>query len=102
MCAISDKIGISDIWLLEGKNGNRDADPIWRKKASVMRTLRPFALLKSGEVLCYNDTDLYLHNPTIPSLEMLVNMDEEISRPVPHMNTLVSLKALGEEDTQMM
>ncbi|OUZ99216.1 F-box domain [Macleaya cordata] len=59
----------------------------------------PFAITKSGEVLLwYNQTILYLYNTKTATLKELKNggLGLKVFRVIPHMNSFVSLKALGE------
>ncbi|XP_026401668.1 F-box protein At5g65850-like [Papaver somniferum] len=55
-------------------------------------------------LLCYSETKVLIQDLNSVSSELLVDFgkDKEIFQAVPHMNTLVSLKALGEENTNTM
>ncbi|OVA16360.1 F-box domain [Macleaya cordata] len=125
LCVVHQNQGkSSDIWSLKKKkkNGNCDIkEPeyqfwSWSKEFSIklkgmfVRENEPFsqlfALTKNCEVLFYNHTILSRYDLKTATLEKLLNMDKcfflYFFEAIPHMNSFVSLKALGEEDTQII
>lgn len=92
----------SDVWLLKKK---QDESLSWIKEFSLI-SMDPLttslALTSSGTVLCYSDKKLHLYDLKSSSSKMLKNFGISILEAVPRMNTLVSLKAFGEENTQTL
>lgn len=88
---------------------NREVDyksMSWGKKFHV-GNMEPFSFTNSGAVLCFNTRPgkptLYGYDLKSSSFEMLVSFDKIfIQPPFVHMKTIVSLKALGEENTNRM
>ncbi|OVA07920.1 F-box domain [Macleaya cordata] len=104
-----------DIWSLKKKNKNSTAYNMkeqvchswtWSRDFSmawfgdVMDNYDTFALTKSGEVLClYNRNILYRYDPKTATTKVVVEQNDDLLKFVniiPHMNSFVSLKALGE------
>lgn len=100
LCANYEEDGGS-LWVLK-KNENAQ-DVIWSKEFSHIN-LEPITLTKSGGLLGYNlhDGNVYRYTPKASPSRMLVNFGKGFRVLVLHKNTLVSLKALGEEDTELM
>lgn len=77
----------------------------WNKEFTLNNT-DPYtislALTGSGTVLCYSDMKLYLYDVKSSSYKMLEDSGGKIYNVVSHMNTLVSLKAIGEENTKTL
>ncbi|KAI3959477.1 hypothetical protein MKW98_019067, partial [Papaver atlanticum] len=71
---------------------------IWIKELSLPVDAWPFALTKSGEFLmgCQSSTTICSYDPkTATMIKLMLNGD--FCYPVPHINSFVSLKALGEK-----
>ncbi|XP_026388804.1 uncharacterized protein LOC113283690 [Papaver somniferum] len=91
------------IWVL--KKSESIHDVIWSKEYSDIDIyIRPIAFTKSGGLLCYDhhDKNVYLYSSKASSSRMLVNFGKCFDAQISHKNTLVSLKALGEENTKLM
>ncbi|MCL7034589.1 hypothetical protein MKW94_003515, partial [Papaver nudicaule] len=96
-----------DIWFLrkKGETSSYDVNEqefgllIWITEFSIPfagDNANPIALTRSGEVLLSHKSDLWCYDPKTASFEKL--MDSCYScRVVPHTNSFVSLKALGEK-----
>lgn len=102
--------GTVDIWLLKKENGQGEVDyksmTWWSKEFSFVGKI-PFAFTRSGSVLCYDTHTahpyFYCYDLESSCLEGFMGFDRIIlGSPSAHMNTLVSLKALGEENTMTM
>ncbi|XP_026389965.1 F-box protein At3g07870-like [Papaver somniferum] len=97
----------SDIFLLKK---NEDGSLGWIKEFSISNTdtqeivIDPLVLTNRGTVLCRSETKVLIHDLNSSSSKVLVDFgkDKAIFQAIPHMNTLVSLKALGEENTKTM
>ncbi|XP_026410013.1 F-box protein At3g07870-like [Papaver somniferum] len=93
----------ADIWLFKQKNDNSFS---WSKEFSLINTSSynvPLGLTSSGTVLCHDSSTKFLrHDLKSSSSKKLLDFGKQIYQAIPHMNTLVSLKALGEEDTKTM
>ncbi|XP_026398416.1 F-box protein At3g07870-like [Papaver somniferum] len=65
---------------------------------------RPISFTKSGGLLCYDlrDNNVYRYAPKASSSRVLVNFDKKFTVGVPHKNTVVSLKSLEEENTELL
>ncbi|KAI3964311.1 hypothetical protein MKW92_049994 [Papaver armeniacum] len=110
LCFVHKKPGepLLDIWFLRKQgessslesfdlNEQNDYDSlIWIKKFSIPTGCQaaPCALTNSGEVLLLCRSSLFCYNPETATLERLT--DKGISHVFPHVNSFVSLKALGE------
>ncbi|XP_026436206.1 F-box protein At3g07870-like [Papaver somniferum] len=94
-----------EIWLLKRNKDNYD-DLSWSKEFSLdictLRSSPPFGLMKSGRLLCYEDHKIYGYDPEASSAIMDVDFGKSITNAIPHKNTLVSLKILGEKDAKKM
>lgn len=92
------------VWLPKKKE---DETFSWSKEFSLIN-MDPYtsslALTSSGRVLCYTSTKLHLYDLKSSSsimLEDFASFDRKIHHGVPHMmNTLVSVKAFGEENME--
>ncbi|OVA02161.1 F-box domain [Macleaya cordata] len=105
-----------DVWSLKNNiNSNYDMKEqgyqfwSWSKEFSSGREVlipnQAITLTESGEVLlCYNRSTLFRYDMKTTTSEKLVKLDASFSsyNAIPHMNSFVSLKALGEEDTKIM
>ncbi|XP_026402912.1 F-box protein At3g07870-like [Papaver somniferum] len=82
-------------WIKEFSIRNKDAEEI---------VIDSLVLTRRGTVLCHSKTNVLIHDLNSSSSKILVNFgkDKAIFQAIPHMNTLVSLKALGEENTKTM
>ncbi|OUZ99214.1 F-box domain [Macleaya cordata] len=118
LCVVHKKRGIRiDVWSLKKKKkkkknssyGTKEQDYEcywswrrefrvgWGRKYSVK--YEPFALTESGEVLFrYDRYILYVYNPKTATLKKFTTGDMGLAvfQAIPHMNSFVSLKALGE------
>ncbi|XP_026400510.1 F-box protein At3g07870-like [Papaver somniferum] len=91
-----------DVWLLKKKE---DESISYSKEFSLINMdsyPTPLSLTSNGTVLCYSDTKLHLHDLKSSSSKVLGDFGRRIHPAVPHMNTLVSLKAFGEETTETL
>ncbi|XP_026390404.1 F-box protein At3g07870-like [Papaver somniferum] len=96
----------TDILLLKEKE---DGSLGWIKEFSLSNTDTreiedSLALTCRSTVLCHSKTKVLIHDLNSSSSKVLVDFgkDKAIFQAIPHMNTLVSLKALGEENTITM
>ncbi|XP_026459635.1 F-box/kelch-repeat protein At3g23880-like [Papaver somniferum] len=92
-----------DLWFFKKNINNHDV--IWNKEFSDHHIdVRPITFTKSGGLLCYDyrDNRVFRYAPKASSPRMLVNFGENFQFGEPHRNTLVSLKALGEDKTKLM
>ncbi|OVA06396.1 F-box domain [Macleaya cordata] len=89
-----------NIWSLKKKCGE------WEKlfsisyQSSKTDDYQPFTLTKSGELLLWNNfRSFYRYNSNTGTLEKLVDLDTDLRfyQAMPHKNSFVSLKALGEK-----
>ncbi|KAI3952867.1 hypothetical protein MKW98_005094 [Papaver atlanticum] len=106
LCFVHEKRGeCLDIWFLRktGESSSSDVNEqddydilSWIKEFSIPieRYAEPCALTNSGEVLMHYKQCLFRYNPQTAALEKLI--DNDISYVFPHINSFVSLKALGE------
>ncbi|OVA16715.1 F-box domain [Macleaya cordata] len=97
-----------DIWSLKKKKVKEQEKQSWSWSREFSITWKcldkdgdyePFALTKTNEVLLwYNGTILSCYDPKTETLKKLMDDDMGIKyfKAIPHMNTSVSLKALGE------
>ncbi|XP_026419974.1 putative F-box protein At3g10430 [Papaver somniferum] len=109
---IEEEAPFYDIWVLGKKNDNPDMKMrqkhqslVWSKEFKVdADEFGEFgvAVTKSGGVLTYIDNHLNIYDPKTSTSKRLVEFSERFRQVVPHMNTLVSLKELGEEETKVM
>ncbi|XP_026439224.1 F-box protein At3g07870-like [Papaver somniferum] len=99
-----------DIWLLKKKNDNQvkkegEEHPSleWSKEFRVDEK-HSLAVTKRGDVLTYLSCDNYLniYDTKASTSKGLVDFKEWVRRVFPHKNTFVSLKRLGEKDTEIM
>ncbi|XP_026404189.1 F-box protein At3g07870-like [Papaver somniferum] len=94
----------SDILLLKKKEEGGSLS--WIKEFSLSNTnaYESLALTGRGTVLCRSTTKVQRYDLNSSSSKLLVDFgrDKCIFQAIPHMNTLVSLKALGEENTKTM
>ncbi|XP_026415613.1 F-box protein At3g07870-like [Papaver somniferum] len=94
--------GDCNMWLLK-KNKDTDTDLSWSKEFSFDSYIHlPFDFMKSGRLLCCGRGKIVSYDPKASSAEMDVSFGKSISAAIPHKNTLVSLKVLGEKDTKTM
>lgn len=93
-------------WLLKIKDGFSELDCNWVSGTEEFSfndiRMQPFAFTNCGAVLCIKrligHTTLHRYEQKYSSLEMLAEADQQFCGfPVPHMNTLLSMKALGEK-----
>ncbi|XP_026420344.1 F-box protein At3g07870-like [Papaver somniferum] len=89
-----------DIWLLKKDGDNIDFS--WIKEFSLVTAGVSFELTKNGKLLYYELTDICSYDPKVSSANMSASFGKYISSAILHKNTLVSLKALGEQDTKTM
>ncbi|XP_026398561.1 F-box protein At3g07870-like [Papaver somniferum] len=91
-----------EIWFLK-ENINNTGDVIWSQECSHVNVI-PITFTNSGCLLCYDccAKNVYHYVPTVSSFDLLGNFGGNFQFGIPHTNTLVSLKALGEEDTKQM
>lgn len=89
------------VWLFKQTNDNHGRP--WNKEFSLGRKA-PIASTKSGRLLCYGPVSgsIYLNDLKASSSELLENFSRSVCIMIPHRNTLISLKELGETDTQRM
>lgn len=78
----------------------------WNKEFTLVGS-EPFSFTESGAVLCFHtnlvSTKLSCYDFRSSSDDLLGYFCLEISPPpIPHMNTLVSLRGLGEKNTEIM
>ncbi|XP_026415901.1 F-box/kelch-repeat protein At3g23880-like [Papaver somniferum] len=92
--------GDCDIWLLKKNEDNDDFN--WIKQFSLNGEIsRPFEFTKSGRLLCYGNSRIYYsYDPKVSSAKIDISFGKSICEAIPHKNTLVSLKELGENDTK--
>lgn len=94
----------SELLLLKKKE--EDGSLSWIKEFALSNTdtHQSLALSCRGTVLCHSGTKVQIHDLNSLSSKLLVDFGKEryIYETIPHMNTLVSLKALGEETTKTM
>ncbi|XP_026430626.1 uncharacterized protein LOC113327697 [Papaver somniferum] len=93
-----------DIWVLK-KNQNYHDVCIWSKGFSNLPWYNlPITFTMSGRLLCHDarDKNVYHYAPEASSSRCFVNFGKNFEIGIPHKNTLVSLKALGEEETKLM
>ncbi|XP_026442220.1 F-box protein At3g07870-like [Papaver somniferum] len=97
-----------DIWVLKSKNDNHvkkkgEKHQLlgWSKELRVDEA-GLLAVTKSGGVLTYSSFDEYvnLYDTKASTSEVLWDLDYEVQQVFPHNYTFVSLKELGEEDTE--
>lgn len=88
-----------DIWILKKQNEQQSC--VWSKEFRVDNN-KLFAATKAGDVLTYAENFINIADPKASTSKMLVDLKEQICQVVPHKNTFVSLKDLGEEDTKTM
>ncbi|KAL6531655.1 hypothetical protein OROMI_028018 [Orobanche minor] len=96
-----------DIWFLRKKDESsiRDMSEMeydssrWSKKFSIAieDCAEPFALTSSGEVLLHYASSIFCYDPRTRTLEKIVSDGVRVCRAIPHANSFVSLKALGEK-----
>lgn len=111
LCFVHQKLDeFLDIWFLRKKGESSSSDVneqeddlwTWIKEFSIPigGSAEPLALTKSGEVLLRYKSNLYRYDPVIADLEKLLEKGFgarfDFCCAVPHMNSFVSLKALGE------
>lgn len=110
MCFVhSTKVGL-DIWFLKKKgdcissdmNEQDDYDSLnWIKEFSIPigPEAEPCALTNGGEVLLAGQAILFCYNPQTNSLNTIAGnyFQHGFRYVIPHMNSFVSLKALGEK-----
>ncbi|XP_026396442.1 F-box protein At3g07870-like [Papaver somniferum] len=98
----------SDIFLYKKKE---DGSLGWIKEFSISNTdtqevvQDSLGLTCRGTVLCRSKTKVLIHDLNSSSSKVLVDFGKDkkaIYQAIPHMNTLVSLRALGEENTKTM
>ncbi|XP_026420275.1 F-box protein At2g23160-like [Papaver somniferum] len=96
--------GSWELWSL--KKCKNYQDVIWSKEFNDFSHTRvePITFTKSGGLLYYDygDNNVYLYAAEASFSRMLVSFGVNFESVVPHKNTLVSLKALGEEETKQM
>ncbi|XP_026420260.1 F-box/LRR-repeat protein At2g43260-like [Papaver somniferum] len=94
--------GDCDIWLLKKNEDNDDFN--WIKVFSLDNEIsRPFEFTKSGRLLCYGKSKIYYsYDPKASSAKIDISSGKSICEAIPHKNTLISLKVLGEMDTKTM
>ncbi|XP_026378009.1 F-box protein At3g07870-like [Papaver somniferum] len=98
-------VGGCEIWLLK-KNEDNCNELSWSKEFRFdpfdSYVSLPFGYTKSGRLLFYGHSKIYIYNPEASSTNMDVNFGKVTSKVISHKNTLVSLKPLGEKDTKTM
>ncbi|XP_026451262.1 F-box protein At3g07870-like [Papaver somniferum] len=94
-----------DIWFLRKKEGSSSYDMneqeydllTWIKELSLPIDALPFALTQSGKFLMwYKSSTIWSYDPKTATMEKFL-LDGIFCRAIPHMNSFVSLKALGEK-----
>ncbi|XP_026459557.1 uncharacterized protein LOC113360240 [Papaver somniferum] len=94
-----------DIWLLEKKNDMKGPEEHqsfgWTKKFRLEDD-QLIAVTKSGKILNHTGNYLNIYDPKVAASKRLVDFEEWIREIYPHKSTLISLKQLGEEDTEIM
>ncbi|XP_026454422.1 putative F-box protein At3g22710 isoform X2 [Papaver somniferum] len=94
-----------EIWLLKKNKDNCD-DLSWSKDFSfdVFDNYKswPFCYTKCGRLLFYGDNNISSYHPKDSSAKMDVSFGKTIVKGIPHKNTLVSLKVLGEKNVRTM
>ncbi|XP_026420653.1 F-box/kelch-repeat protein At3g06240-like [Papaver somniferum] len=88
--SVSQKFICSKFWLYKQKNGNCE----WSQNFTAICTA-PLAFTKSGGIFSYSSS--YLN-----SLKRLLGSNEQFVQIFSHKNSLVSLKDLGEEGSEIM
>ncbi|XP_026384151.1 F-box protein At3g07870-like [Papaver somniferum] len=100
-----------DLWILKKKNedhGMKEQNDCrsfgWTKEFRVGDRNRELlsAVANSGGVLTYNGQYLNVYDTKTSTSKRLVEFNCKFLEVLPHKNTLVSLKELGEEDTKTM
>lgn len=94
-----------DMWLLKKKNDDHDMKEqpeehqsmVWSRQFRI-GTSELLAVTKTKGVLTYNGNYLSICDTKALTSKSLVDFEEQIALVIPHRNTLVSLKELGEED----
>ncbi|OVA04118.1 F-box domain [Macleaya cordata] len=123
LCVVHCKNEVSvEVWSLKKNEKNGNYGDIkgqkdyqfwsWIKEFDVDSDLEardptPLALTMRGEVLLYNRGTLFRYDLKTATSEKLVDIGKYLSacrifEAVPHWNSFVSLKALGEEDTKII
>ncbi|XP_026398093.1 uncharacterized protein LOC113293808 [Papaver somniferum] len=94
--------GVTDIWLLKKNKDNNGLG--WSKEFNFCcnNISCPFGYTKSGRLLYHANGEICSYSAKDSSAEMDVSFGKFVSETIPHKNTFVSLKVLGEEDTKTM
>ncbi|XP_026419833.1 putative F-box protein At3g16820 [Papaver somniferum] len=106
---ISDGATCWDVWLLRNKDDNQGVKQQevhhslgWVKVFTTVDGYGLFAVTKSYAALTYYSNHINIHHLDASTSKMIVDFRERFSSVIPHKNTFVSLKELGEEDTKIM
>lgn len=88
------------VWLFKQTNNSRGM--CWKKEYNLDKG--PITSTKSGRLLCYGPVSgsIYRNDLKASSSELLENFSTSVCLFIPHRNTFISLKELGEKDTQRM
>ncbi|XP_026413711.1 putative F-box protein At1g53550 [Papaver somniferum] len=109
ICSVIQGVVSYDVWLLKKKNGNHDMKDqgeehqsfIWSREFEIY-DIELLAITKSDGVLCLWDNYLNFYDLKAATSKWLVDLKKLVVQVLPHKNTLVSLKELGEEGTKTM
>ncbi|XP_026417554.1 uncharacterized protein LOC113313042 [Papaver somniferum] len=104
LCFIHSKLRGSDIWFLRKKGENSSCNLneqeygllTWIKELRLPVSAIPFSVTKSGQFLMWYGSNLCSYDPKTATMEKHV-LNGDFCRAVPHMNSFVSLKSLGEK-----
>ncbi|XP_026452420.1 F-box protein At3g07870-like [Papaver somniferum] len=93
-----------DIWLSKKNEDNNELS--WSKEFTIESCMPLyFEFMKSGKILCYGSGNIYNYDPKASSARPKIDVSFgkcTISQAIRHMNTLVSLKVLGEKNAKKM
>lgn len=109
ICLVIEGVLSYDVWLLKKKNGNHDMKDqgeehqsfIWSQDFEIY-DIELLAITKSDGVLCLWDKYLNFYDLKAATSKWLVDLKKPVVQVLPHKNTFVSLKELGEEGTKTM
>ncbi|XP_026389183.1 putative F-box protein At1g60370 [Papaver somniferum] len=95
-----------DVWLLDDNQGVKQQEVHhslgWVKVFTTVKGYGLFAVTKSYAALAHYGNHINIHHLDASTSKMIVDFRERFSSVIPHKNTFVSLKELGEEDTKIM
>ncbi|XP_026389362.1 putative F-box protein At4g09190 [Papaver somniferum] len=97
-----------DIWLIKKKNENHEMKEQevrqslgWTKEFRINER-KLLTVTKNKGVLTFTDYNVKIYDTKASTSERLLNFEGRIVELLPHKNTLVSLKELGEDDAKIM